>query len=227
MPCIARERDLVNGIGEESMFEWKRSCATKKIMLTARTVITAAICSLSFSACTTHGVNGSLNTKNSLGSVPLDSLKVGMPEHVFKDSILTFVPDPSPAATAGGKIQYDSRNYNVHGGQYFAQCKNDKCFEMQVYFVTNPIPKEEALDTVKQLLPTEAPPQSKVDDTQLKSGSSEPVESYFFGNLYRGELQYADKAASKVKIVSVIAVKDEAAPARAAKTADSEQSKSY
>lgn len=175
-----------------------------------KSLICLLLCLCASSACT----RGNDNPSAVQGSVPLEMLKVGMPETVFKNAILTFAVDTNPTAGAGGKTQYDSRTYNSKGGQYLAQCRADKCFELQVYYVKNPISKEEALETMKQMLPAEATSESKVDDSQIKSESmAQPTEFHYFGD-YRGELIYTDKSATKVAVVNVIDTTGEASSSR-------------
>lgn len=156
---------------------------------------------VSLSSCSKSGSNTTNVTPQ--GTVQLDTIKVGMPEATFKDATITFVVDPKPAATASGRTQYLSRTYDKKGGQYVAQCKGDKCFVLQTLYMTTPIPKEDALEVLKTLLPADAPPQSKVDDSQMKSDKFKaPGEIYEFGDKYTGILNYTNKTDSKVNMVS-------------------------
>lgn len=135
------------------------------------------------------------------GTLSLDAVTVGMPESAFKDAILTFVPDPKGAIA--GKVQYLSRSYDSSGGQVIAQCKDDVCFGLQIYHLDKPISKDEALKRMKELFPPDLPAQSKVDDKELKEGEGFFLtETYYFGNKYKGELIYTDKAGTQVKIVN-------------------------
>lgn len=139
------------------------------------------------------------------GAMALENVRVGVPETVFKEAILTFVKDPNPAASAGGKTQYVGRQNSAKGGQYLAQCKKDRCYLVQVYYIQNPVSRVEAMDTLKQLLPNDAPEQSKVDDTAIKEKKlTEPNEVILFGDKYLGEFIYTDKDATKVKIVNAV-----------------------
>lgn len=139
------------------------------------------------------------------GAMALENVKVGVPESVFKEAILTFVKDPNPNASAGGKTQYVGRQNSAKGGQYLAQCKKDRCYLVQVYYMQNPVTREEAMDTLKQLLPGDAPEQSKVDDSALKEKKlAEPNEVISFGDAYLGEFIYTDKDATKIKIVNAV-----------------------
>jgi hypothetical protein len=147
------------------------------------------------SACTTASTSYNPGTK---GMVPLDSIKVGIPETVVQNGILTFVPDP--AGTVGQKTQYLSRGYDANGGQYIVQAMEGRCFGVQVYHLQKPIPKETALTTMKNLFPATLPPQSGVDNSQMKG--AEPKEVYSFGDSFKGELVYADKNGTEVKMVN-------------------------
>lgn len=165
--------------------------------------LTASVAIMSIVGLTACSKNAS-NTTNVTpqGTVQLDSVKVGMPESTFKDATITFVVDPKPAATASGRTQYLSRSYDNKKGQYVAQIKNGTCFCLQSLYISNPIPKEDALETLKALLPADAPPQSKVDDSHMKAGKKAPDEIYEFGDKYTGILQYVDPAGTKVSTVS-------------------------
>ncbi len=163
---------------------------------------TVAILSIvSLSSCSKSTSNTTNVTPQ--GTVQLDSIKVGMPEATFKDATITFIVDPKANATTGGRTQYLSRSYDKKNGQYVAQCKGGKCFVLQTLYLTNPIPKEDALEVLKGLLPGDAPPQSKVDDSQMKSDKfKSPGEIYEYGDKYTGILQFTDKKGDKVTTVS-------------------------
>ena len=170
----------------------------KKNALAASVAILSIV---SLSSCSKSGSNTTNVTPQ--GTVQLDSIKVGMPEDTFKNATITFVVDPKAAATSGGKTQYLSRTYDKKGGQYMSQCKDGKCFVLQTLYINTPIPKEDALEALKNLLPGDAPPQSKVDDSQLKSDKFKaPGEIYEYGDKYTGILQYTDKTGAKVSTVS-------------------------
>jgi hypothetical protein len=170
----------------------------KKNALAASVAILSIV---SMSSCSKNGSNTTNVTPQ--GTVQLDSVRVGMPEDTFKNATITFVVDPKAAATGGGKTQYLSRTYDKKGGQYVAQCKGGKCFVLQTLYVTTPIPKEDALEALKNLLPGDAPPQSRVDDSQIKSDKVKaPGEIYEYGDKYTGILQYTDKTGAKVSVVS-------------------------
>ncbi|CAN5734168.1 hypothetical protein BH10CYA1_BH10CYA1_34050 [soil metagenome] len=159
----------------------------------------------SLSSCTKSTSNTTNVTPQ--GTVQLDNIKVGMPEATFKDATITFVVDPKAAATVGGRTQYLSRTYDKKGGQYVAQCKDGKCFVLQTLYITTPIPKEDALEALKNLLPGDAPTQSKIDDSQIKADKVKtPGEIYEYGDKYTGILQYTDKTGAKVSTVSAFDV---------------------
>lgn len=161
----------------------------------------ALVTACAITGCSTEGANKPRATIQ--GTVPLETITVGVPEDTLKTAILTFWADTNPMASAGGKTQYNSRAYDPKGGQYIANCKNGKCFKLQAYYVNNPITKEEALETIKRLLPQGAPPQSKVDDAEVKAAKvAQPTETYYFGD-YSGQLAYTDKSATKVSVVTV------------------------
>lgn len=169
-----------------------------------KNALAASVAMLSIVSLTSCSKSGS-NTTNVTpqGTVQLDTIKVGMPEATFKDATITFVVDPKPAASNNGRTQYLSRTYDKKGGQYVAQCKGDKCFVLQTLYMTTPIPKEDALEVLKTLLPADAPPQSKIDDSQVKAGKVKtPGEIYEFGDKYTGILNYTDKDSGKVNTVS-------------------------
>ncbi|HEY9785666.1 MAG TPA: hypothetical protein V6D17_09715 [Candidatus Obscuribacterales bacterium] len=143
------------------------------------------------------GTQGNVNPVTPQGSIPLESLTVGLPEDTVKSAILTFVVDPNPTASVGGKTQYNSRTYDAQGGQYIVNCKDGKVFQVQVMYPTNPITKEQALVTMKKLLPATAPAQ-----TRTKEGKKgQPKEMYFFGD-YRCDLVFSDDTKSKVSVIT-------------------------
>lgn len=127
------------------------------------------------------------------GTIPLESVKVGTPESVLQEAILTFVEDPKGAV--GGKKQYLSRNNNADGGQYVVQCQNGKAFSVQIKYAPGSVPREVAVETMKQLFPPEVPPQSKVKEKF-------PQDFYWFGDEYQGAVSYVDKSKQKVDWVS-------------------------
>ncbi len=165
----------------------------------------AALVVVSLTGCAggSFGDKGSVTPK---GTVSLDELKVGVPESLIQEAVLTFVKDDKPQAKAGGKSQYLSRSKDSRGGQYIAQCKEGNCYLMQAYYSEAPITKDQALETIKSMLPGTAPPQSKVDDSQVTQGKDKPKERISYGEDYLAEIIYNDKGATKVDIVNVFDV---------------------
>ena len=134
------------------------------------------------------------------GTISLDTVKVGMPESTFKDAMITFVPDVKPNASTNGKTQYLSRIMNAKKGQFVVECKDGNCFWLEVkYPAETPITKEEGQENLKQLLPADAPPQTKVDDSTFKSKHEEIIE---YADKYTGMIEFADGANDKVIAVS-------------------------
>lgn len=175
------------------MFNWKKQYKSLSLIALA-----AIACATMNTACSSSKDTAAVPTPQ--GTIPLESVRVGMPETTFKDAILTFVPDPN--GNILGKVQYLSRGRDANGGQYLAHCKDGRCFGLLVLHKEQPISKEQALSTMEKLFPTDKPAQSKVDDQQLKAGNVEtPTETFYFGDNYKGELIYTDKSGSKVKYV--------------------------
>ena len=178
----------------------------QKINRLAAPVLTLAVCvSVGLTACgeSKWGQNGARTPQ---GTINLDGLKVGVPENVIKEAVLTFVLDDKPAAKAGGKSQYLSRSKDSNGGQYVAQCIGGSCYRLDALYDSAPIPKEKALETVKNMLPADAPPQSKVDDSELNKAGAPPVESIYYGTDYSVSLTFTDKDGQTVKSVSVTSI---------------------
>lgn len=174
------------------MFNWKKQYKSLSLIALA-----AISCATMTTACSSSKDTAAVPTPQ--GTIPLEAVRVGMPETTFKDAILTFVQDPNGSLM--GKVQYLSRGRDANGGQYIVQCKDGRCFGLLVMHNDQPIAKEQALATMEKLFPTDKPAQSKVDDKQIGSVET-PTETYFFGDDYKGELIYNDKAGSKVKIVA-------------------------
>lgn len=176
------------------MFKWNPETTASSLLLSAAMLLATGL-----TGCAPGGEVAPTATKQ--GTVNVDALKVGMPETTIKEAILTFVPDQK--GSIAGKTQYLSRTQNANGGQVIAQCRGDQVFGLQVYHLDKPVSKEVAIESMKSLFPAETPPQSKVDDKSLKEGKDvNPVEVYWFGDDYRGELIYTDKTGSQVKIIS-------------------------
>lgn len=141
------------------------------------------------------------------GTISLDLVKVGMPESTFKDAILTFVPDPDPRASVGGKTQYLSRTKDANGGQYVVQCFGGTCRQVLVYYMDRPVSRETAMTVLKTLFPADAPQSLQVDEKGLKE--STPVAKVTLSDSYKGELICADKEGNQVKIVQATFPKKE------------------
>ena len=173
----------------------------------AQTIAVAVLMSCSLTACGS-GTTGDSGAVTPQGTINLEKLKVGVPEKVLDDAVLTFELDENPISRMGGKKQYMSKTNDSKNGKFLAQCRDGNCFELQAYYMENPVTREQAMETVKGMLPSTAPEQSRVDDEQLKSGKTEkPVENIYFGEDYRAELVYNDKDASAVEMVNVYDLK--------------------
>jgi len=158
----------------------------------------AAVLALALSGCGSGSSGPPSATPQ--GTLPLDSVKVGMPETVFQEAILTFVPDPK--GSVGKKVQYLSRSFDAKGGQYVIQCRDGKCFGVQIYHVNNSPTRQMAFDSMKQLFPADLPAQSKVEEKTDPGNPACPVEVIYFGDNYKGELTYSDKSKKTVFIIS-------------------------
>jgi hypothetical protein len=140
------------------------------------------------------------------GVVDLATIKLGTPDQVFQEAVVTFVRDQSARANSGGKRQYLSR-CNMQDGQYVVQVKDGACFEITILYKDKPIAREAAEMAIKKLLPEGAPAQSRVDDTSLNQSASAPNQNYgaiyYFGDDYLGDLSFTDKSGSLVKSLKV------------------------
>jgi len=174
------------------MFNWRLDKKAGGFLITS-----AVTLAMSTTGCGS-GPSGTPST-SAQGTIPLESVKIGMPETTIKEAILTFVPDPK--GSVGGKVQYLSRTNNGDGGQYVAQCKDGKCFGFEVLYFGNPIGRDQALATAKQLLPADAPPQSGVKDLPKRADDPNPAETYYFGK-YGCQVFYADQKREKVKRIA-------------------------
>ena len=150
------------------------------------------------------GTTGDSGAVTPQGTIDLDNLKVGVPENIIENAVLSFQLDENPISRVGGKNQYLSITKDKKGGTYIAQCKDGYCFELQALYQGEPISKEQALETVKHMLPERAPEQSKVDDSEVTAGKSDnPKEVTYYGDNFYSEIIYADKSGQKVQIVNV------------------------
>ncbi|MBX9951370.1 MAG: hypothetical protein K2Y39_19535 [Candidatus Obscuribacterales bacterium] len=153
------------------------------------------------SGCTTTERGSS--TQAYKGVISLDAIRLGTPEETPKSATLSFVLDtnvPPPFA------QYLSRSYDKDGGQYTMGFVNGKPRSLRVIYAGKPISREEALVKLKNILPADAPEETKLDDSEVKAGKKDsPVEKRQYGEDLKSEIIYADKEATKVKVVSVFA----------------------
>ncbi len=135
------------------------------------------------------------------GVINLEGVKLGIPEETAKSAILSFASDPSIPAPFS---QYLSRTYDANGGQYCLAYNGGQPLQVRVVYAQKPITKEQALEKLKNIMPSTAPAETKVDDSEVKAGKKpSPVEKHFYGDNLRAELIYADKAATTVSLVSV------------------------
>lgn len=196
---------------------WNR---TKYLNLPLLMVVCALTFWLASCGSGTTGDSGAVTPK---GQLDLNHLKVGVPEKILDDAVLAFQLDENPISRTGGKNQYLSITKDSKGGKFIAQCKKGYCYLLQAYYMEKPITKKQALATMKGMLPSSCPEQSKVDDSQM--GSDNPVVTYFFGDKYVGELILADKGSSMVKMVNVHDLEKEAAMAEDSSKAEATESK--
>jgi hypothetical protein len=159
----------------------------------------AILSAVTLSACSTTG-----NTPQAAvnkGNVPLEAVRVGTPETIFKEAIITFIPDQF--GTTKEKNQYLSRFTDASGGQYVVQAKDDLSYEVSVVHREKTLTKEEALAKLKRLLPTNVTSEPELT-TPLAKGST--VETYKIGEGYTGSLAYKDKTGKEVSMVTVTRV---------------------
>jgi len=143
-------------------------------------------------------------TQGYKGVINLEGIKLGTPEESAKSALLTFVPDPNVPAPFS---QYLSRTYDQAGGQYCLSYKEGTPKQLRIVYAQQPISKSDALAKLKNILPSSAPEETKVDDSEVKSGKKDaPVELHFFGDNIKGEIIYSDKAANTVKVISVMSL---------------------
>jgi len=130
------------------------------------------------------------------GTLSLDTVKLGMPDSVFQDAILTFVPDPK--GSVGGKIQFLSRGNDANGGQYVAECKDGACYSINIHYAGQPVSRSIAFDTMKKRYPVEVPADLK--------GTNKPKDNHEFFKIsdeFEGALNFVDKKKEQVDWVSV------------------------
>jgi len=133
------------------------------------------------------------------GTIALTDVKPGMSDKILKDANFSFVLDPNPQASKNGGSQFLSRELDSKGGRYMVHCTNGICFMVQVLYEAKAIDKTQALETLKAVMPADAPPLAKTD---MHKSDKEPVEIYEYGDRYGGALTYADKSAARIKMVT-------------------------
>jgi hypothetical protein len=142
------------------------------------------------------------------GALPSSKVKAGLPERVFRDAILSYTQDKTPAASANGKTQYLSRGNDNRGARLVIQCVDDRCIMVQAYYLDNPIPKEQALSILKEIMPDDTEPLSKVDDGTCQTGGhAVKAEIYEYGEQQAGCLIYAEGSSNSVAMVNASTLK--------------------
>lgn len=152
------------------------------------------------SACTT--ADPAVSSKAYRGVISLEAVKFGLPEETAKSANLTFVADPKVVAPFS---QYLSRAYDTNGGQYMIDYYEHKPVSLHVLYADKPISKEDGLLKLKTILPPNAPVESKVTDFELWGKDKSRAESHTYGQDFKALLIFADKEATKVKMVSLYA----------------------
>jgi hypothetical protein len=138
------------------------------------------------------------------GTVDLATIKLGSPDQIFQEAVVTFVRDQSAQANSGGKRQYLSRGDGSQGGQYMVQVKDGSCFEITIIYKDKPVSREAAELAMKKLLPEGAPPQSRVDEPGAAPATNQNYNAiYYFGDDYIGVLSFTDKSARHVSSLKV------------------------
>lgn len=172
-------------------------------MLKARTgllVGMAVLSVVSLSACSTVGTTGTPQAAVNKGTVPLQAVRVGTPESVFKEAIITFIPDQ--AGTTAEKNQYLSRFTDEAGGQYVVQAKDDLSYEVTIIHREKTLTKDDAIARMKRLVPLNVKDEPTVT-TPIAKGAATPTETYKIGEGYTGTVAYKDKGATEVMAVTV------------------------
>src|ERR1700730_10240676 len=101
----------------QRMFSWQ----------SVRVAAAAGATALITSSCISANDSGTTSVTPQ-GTVPLEKVRAGMPESIFKSARITFAVDTHPAASQGGKTQYISRVFTDKNGQYMAQCRDEHCY---------------------------------------------------------------------------------------------------
>ncbi|MDR3617236.1 MAG: hypothetical protein P4L53_27015 [Candidatus Obscuribacterales bacterium] len=143
-----------------------------------------------------------------VGALPASQVKAGLPERVFRDAILSYTQDKTPAASANGKTQYLSRGTDNRGARFVIQCVDDRCIMVQAYYLDSPIPKEQALSVLKEIMPDYTEPLSKVDEGVFQTGAhAVKAEIYEYGEQQAGCLIYAEGSTNSVAMVNASTLK--------------------
>ena len=143
------------------------------------------------------GAPGDALVTSRRGTVNIEGLKVGVPENIVKDAVFTFALDEKPAAMTGNKTQYLSRTRDGKGGQYCVQCREGSCFRVDVVYV-EPIGAEQAMETMKRLLPDAAS-----SPEPMKKAGRGNTSTFDCGDSFRGELAFSGANCERVGLVSV------------------------
>jgi hypothetical protein len=168
-------------------------------MLKGRTCLLvglAMLSSVALSACTSTG--GTPQAAVNKGTVSLEAIRVGTPESVFKEAIITFIPDPN--GTTDQKNQYTSRFTDEAGGQYVVQAKDDISYEIGIVHREKTLTKEDALARLKRLLPMNVKDEPVV---VTPATAKNPSETYKIGDAYSGTIIYKDGNAKEATLVQV------------------------
>lgn len=136
------------------------------------------------------------------GTVPLDALKVGAPESIFKNAVITFVPNSK--GNFLGLTQYLSREKDQNGGQMMAHCREGMCVGLEITHFGAPVPKDLALSDMKKMLPAGVTTEPKVEANAKVGGQqSELAEIYHYDKNINGQIIYADKSKAQVLLSGV------------------------
>lgn len=150
-----------------------------------------------------HGERDKLPT----GALPASQVKAGLPERLFHDALLSYTQDNTPAANVNGKTQYLSRA-TERGARFVIQCADNRCIMVQAYYLDNPIPKEQALTVLRDLMPDYTEPLTKIDTGVVQSGDhAVKAEIYEYGMQQAGCLIYTDSNTNLVKMVNASTLK--------------------
>ena len=162
--------------------------------------LAAFLVAVSLSGC---GASGYKVTKvTAQMSAKPETIKVGVPEGLFKEAIYTFYLDPNPAASLQGRTQYLSRIKDADAPLYIAQCKDGKCIGLQIYYQNHPAAAEAVQKAMQSMLPAICPPQSKVSDKEMKAGKG-VNEFHYFGSFLTGVIGYTDKSKAQAQSIAV------------------------